>query len=477
MMRVETSVTGFTVWLIISAGTSAACSPAAMWRSAVSTNSVACSSATGTSNRQASAENSGCLPMMRSPCSNRSGCSTAPPVMSSGLFGVPKLGSAARSSAAAVSDSAGIGTSSTCARSATISHAPPEIDTTPNPRGSQHAGARDHVGGEQQVLDRVHAHDAKLAADAVEHAVVADQRAGVRLRRTRGDLGQADLQHHDRLGRRDRPPRRRGEAWRMADRLGEQRDRAHLGLIDQMVDEVGAVEIGLVAGRHHVRQADLVLRRQAGDEAAVGAALRHHRDRTGLARCAEAAGPQRHVVDEVDQAQAVRSEQRYVVLPRQRGEARLVIGALVAGLGKARSENHRIVHIGGGEIGQRLVDRRPSAPSAARDRSAHRPRHRTSRRLRPCTVPPRRLTRYTSPGYFRLIRLSNVFCDQRERSVAPTSAIERGRSMAVRSRRAEVMTFLPERLSLRGAKRRSNLGQRLCAHNSIEIASSLRSSQ
>ena len=30
---------------------------------------------------------------------------------------------------------------------------------------------------------------------------------------------------------------------------------------------------------------------------------------------------------------------------------------------------------------------------------------------------------FSSPGYFRLIRLSNVFCDQRDRSVAPTSAI------------------------------------------------------
>ena len=53
---------------------------------------------------------------------------------------------------------------------------------------------------------------------------------------------------------------------------------------------------------------------------------------------------------------------------------------------------------------------------------------------RPCTVPPRRLTRWTSPGYFRLIRLSKVFCDHRERSVAPTSAIDLGRSMAFRSR-------------------------------------------
>ncbi len=59
MIRTETSVTGFTVWLTISAGMSAARNPAAMCRSAASMNSVACSSATGTSNRQASAEYSG----------------------------------------------------------------------------------------------------------------------------------------------------------------------------------------------------------------------------------------------------------------------------------------------------------------------------------------------------------------------------------------------------------------------------------
>src|SRR6185437_14759184 len=72
------------------------------------------------------------------------------------------------------------------------------------------------------------------------------------------------------------------------------------------------------------------------------------------------------------------------------------------------------------------------APTAAQDVAA----------LRPCTVPPRRLTRWMSPAYLRLTRLSKVFCDQRDRSVAPTSAIERGRSMAVRSRRLRLMTFL-----------------------------------
>jgi hypothetical protein len=70
-----------------------------------------------------------------------------------------------------------------------------------------------------------------------------------------------------------------------------------------------------------------------------------------------------------------------------------------------------------------------------------------------------------------------VFCDQRERSVAPTSAIERGRSMAVRSRRfasndgSSLHSVIASRQS-----RRSNLVV-LCAHNLTEVASSLRFSQ
>jgi len=127
----------------------------------------------------------------------------------------------------------------------------------------QYAGAGDDIGGEQQVLDRIDAHDAKLTAHAIEHAIVADQRAGVRLRRSCGYFGEPDLQHDDRLCRSNRAARRGDEAGRVADRLGEQRDRAHLGLLDQVVDERGTVEIGLVAGRNHVRQADLVLRCQA----------------------------------------------------------------------------------------------------------------------------------------------------------------------------------------------------------------------
>src|SRR5215469_10447844 len=79
-------------------------------------------------------------------------------------------------------------------------------------------------------------------------------------------------------------------------------------------------------------------------------------------------------------------------------------------------------------IGTMSSARSIGAPTAAHEVAA----------LRPCTVPPRRLTRWMSPGYLRFTRLSNVFCDQRDRSVAPTSAIERGRSIAVRFRREDM---------------------------------------
>ena len=183
MMRVETSVTGFTVWLIISAG---------IVGGMQSRRDVA-QRGQGEFGRkfrgdrhieQAGERGKFRLPAEeRRPCSNRSGCSTAPPVMSSGLCGVPKLGSAARSSATAAVDSSGSGT---------FEHLRAIGDDFARAAGDrhhgqaarlQHAGAGDDIGGEQQVLDRIHAHDAELAAHAVEHTVVADQRAGVRLRR------------------------------------------------------------------------------------------------------------------------------------------------------------------------------------------------------------------------------------------------------------------------------------------------------
>ena len=49
----------------------------------------------------------------------------------------------------------------------------------------------------------------------------------------------------------------------------------------------------------------------------IRAALGDDCDRTGLGGCAKTACPQRHIVDEIYEAQAVRAEQRHIVLARQ----------------------------------------------------------------------------------------------------------------------------------------------------------------
>ena len=181
----------------------------------------------------------------------------------------------------------------------------------------------------------VNADDAKLAAYTIEYTVIAYQRASVRGGGAGGDFGQADLQHHDRLGGGDGASGGRSKAWSVADGFGEQGDRADFGLIDQVFDEGCAVQIGFVAGGNHVRQADLVLRGETGDEAAVGAALRDDGNAAGFAGGTESAGPERHVVDEVDEAKAVGAEQRHVVLTCECGQVGLQLRAVLAGFGKS----------------------------------------------------------------------------------------------------------------------------------------------
>ena len=68
---------------------------------------------------------------------------------------------------------------------------PPPKVTMPTPRaGGQPAVIADqHQRHVDQLLDRVDADHAQLLQDRVEHAVLADQRAGVRLRRARGRSG------------------------------------------------------------------------------------------------------------------------------------------------------------------------------------------------------------------------------------------------------------------------------------------------
>ena len=212
MMRIEVSLTGFTEWLIISAGTVEARNPAAMWRSAARTKWGRC--LVGDRHVEQAGERGEFLLLAQ----NAQALLEQVGLQHRAAGDVQRI---VRRSKARQRSTQFRGGGFRQRRKRQAEHLRTICDDLARTTGDRHepeaarlknAGSRDHVGGEQQVLDQFHAHDAKLATDALEHSVVAHQRAGVCLRGARGDFGQADLQCDDRLARRDRASRGRREA-------------------------------------------------------------------------------------------------------------------------------------------------------------------------------------------------------------------------------------------------------------------------
>jgi hypothetical protein len=118
----------------------------------------------------------------------------------------------------------------------------------------------------------------------------------VGLGRSGGHVGQADFQGDDRLAEGAGLLRRRDEVVRDADRFNEHRDGADARVVQQVVGEGGAVEVGLITGGDEVAETDFLLLRKGGDEAGGGAALGDYGDGTRIGGGAKGAGPERHVV-------------------------------------------------------------------------------------------------------------------------------------------------------------------------------------
>ena len=138
------------------------------------------------------------------------------------------------------------------------------IGKHPNATGrAQHAGARQQARRGKQILDRIGADDAILAADTVENPIVANQRACMRTGGARGDFACPKLADHDRLRRIQRAARDLGEAGWVADSLQEQRNGADPWLLKEMLGEIRGVEIGLVAGADEMADPDALLPAEA----------------------------------------------------------------------------------------------------------------------------------------------------------------------------------------------------------------------
>ena len=222
----------------------------------------------------------------------------------------------------------------------------------------QYPGARGDVRGREQFLDRPRTDDAELAADAVEHAVVADERAGVGRGRSGRDLARADLENDDRLARAQGPSCRFQEPRRIAHRLDEEGDRARMRIVDQEVHERARIEVGLVSGRNHVAQAEVLLIPELGQEERGRSALRDDGDTRLLRRRAHRGRPGLDVPGEVDEAKAVRTEQPDAVPPRAGGEFRLQRRAGRSRFGESGGQHHRRADAGSAEAVDRLGHRR-----------------------------------------------------------------------------------------------------------------------
>ena len=195
---------------------------------------------------------------------------------------------------------------------------------------------------------------AVLAADRVEHLIVAGDRAGVARGRRLAALAAADLEQEDRLFRRERLLGRRHEGLRPANALDQADDDLRVLVIDQEVDVVGEIEIELVAARHRVGEIEAAQRRLLQPELERAAGLEHHADRARAQRAHALGRIEQELLAQRERAHAVRAGNAQAVLVGQR-QHRLRAAALgVAAFAELRGIDQRAFQAVGGALGERI---------------------------------------------------------------------------------------------------------------------------
>ena len=150
-----------------------------------------------------------------------------------------------------------------------------------------------------------------FAEHRVEHRVGAGERAGVRGDRRDALLRDADLHGDDRLAVRGRARERGAQPRAVAAAFEIDHDHARVGIVGEPFDAFGDIDVGLVAGRDEMAEAEPALDREREEVGAERAALADDADRAG-------ARPQRIEVGregriepgmDVEHAEAIRPEQ------------------------------------------------------------------------------------------------------------------------------------------------------------------------
>jgi hypothetical protein len=88
----------------------------------------------------------------------------------------------------------------------------------------------------------------------------------------------ADLRHHDGLPGRERLTGDAAERARVADRFEEHQEDVGAALVEQVLDNVEALEAGFVAGADHVAEREALRPAAVQEREAHPAALRDHGD-------------------------------------------------------------------------------------------------------------------------------------------------------------------------------------------------------
>ena len=128
------------------------------------------------------------------------------------------------------------------------------VDRDAVPAGT--TAPREHGGDLEQLVEPVDADHAELPEHRVEHPVASREMAGVRLDPRPPDVAAARFDQHDR----NAPPRRtvRGQHERPAvlEPLDVAGDRADVGLLGEVRDHVGGLDVAFVAGERPAPQRD-----------------------------------------------------------------------------------------------------------------------------------------------------------------------------------------------------------------------------
>ncbi len=280
----------------------------------------------------------------------------APPVTSSGLFGVPKAGSTARSAAFVSSARRGTATPAASAWSAAISQTPPEMETRPNRRSRTcpTCASSPAVNTRSSMLATRTMPSCRQTASNTRSSSLTSEPVCASAARAAASLAPIFMAT---TGLPAASARRAAAASRAAS-CTVSRNRPMTRVVHQEVEDAGDVHVRLVAGGDLVGEADALALREGGDEPSRCAALRDDPDRPlGDDRPGRLGGPDRHAVGVVDEAQAVRAEQRHALGPRRRQQRVLPTDSLRARLGEAGGQQHRAADAGGVQVGEGLGDR------------------------------------------------------------------------------------------------------------------------